>query len=162
MKSEYKTVRNKDKFSELRKDLGCSYTGVAICGRVASEKQKYAQLEEELKRTKAEREKYRIDLEMLLGLVNSSIRQNLVIETFKQRMLEISGIKSVYCFRRKNILSFSVFMNEENWEVEDRVFDIYGELIDSFAELDIRVRVLRLYGRKEDEILPFGGSRLLG
>jgi hypothetical protein len=162
MKSEYKTVRNKDRFSEVRRELGCSYFGVAVCGRMVAEKQKYAQLEEELKRTEAEKEKYRIDFEMLLGLVNSSIRQNLVIETFKQRMSEIREIKSVYCLRRKNVLSFSVFMNEENWDVEDEVFNVYGELIDNFEEFDIRVKVLRLWGRKEDEILAVGGFRLLG
>ena len=53
-------------------------------------------------------------------------------------------------------------MEKENWEVEDEIFSIYGDLLDTFPELDIKVRVLRLWGRKEDEISLFGGTKILG
>ena len=161
MKQEYNIPQAKRRFSDLSEEYGCAFTGVTICGRVALEKEKYAQLEEELVRTKRERETYRVGFESLLGLLNRSFRQDLIIETFKQRMVEFPEIKSVYCLRKKNMLSFSVFMNEENWAVEDKIYEIYGELIDNFSEIVIRIRVLRLWGRKEDEILAVEGVRLL-
>jgi hypothetical protein len=162
VKPEYETLRTRKRFSDLREELGCPSTGVMVCGRLVTEKQRYAQIEEELERTKLEREEYRVGFDTLLGLLNSSLRKDLVIETFRQKISKIPEVKSAYCLRRKNILSFSVFMESENWEAEDKVFDVYGDLLDAFEELDIRVRVLRLYGRNDDEVLPDGGFKLIG
>jgi predicted site-specific integrase-resolvase len=159
MKSQFETHRK----HSISQEFGCSTRGVTICGRVASEKQKYAELEEELQKTKAENGEYRQIFATLFQVLNYSLRQNLVVETFRQRISEVPLVQSVYCLRKKNSCSFFVLMKEENWEIENRVFDIYGNLLDIFPELDIRVKVLRAWGRKEEEMTSLiGGSKILG
>jgi hypothetical protein len=159
---KYTILKQNSRQSSLFEEFGCSSKGVTICGRVAFEKQKYTQLEEELAKTKKEKEQMRLSFESLLKVLNRSLRQDLVIETFKQQMADISEVKSVYCLRKDNILSFSIFINEENWEIEDKIYDVYGSILNDFSEIDVKVKVLRLWGRKENEVLAVGGSKILG
>ena len=161
-KNQYQTIQENQRFSSLGEELGCPSHGVSICGRVASIRSENVHLEEELNRTKNEREMYRVGFETLLGMLNKSLRQDFVIETLKQRLRKIDFVKSVYCLQRKNILAFSVYMEKEDWAVEDQIFDIYGDLLDRFPELDIKLRVLRLWGRKAEEMSLFGGTKIFG
>jgi hypothetical protein len=156
------SIQENQQFPNLDEVLGCPSHGISVCGRVAKIRRENAHLEEELSRTKAEREIFRAGFVTLLSMVNKSLRKDFVIESFKQRLSEIPLIKSAYCLQRKNGFTFSIYMDKENWEIEDKIFDIYGDLLDTFPELDIKVRILRLWGRKEDEIYLFGGTKILG
>lgn len=160
MESKFESPK---KHNTLSQEFGCSTRGVTICGRIAFEKQKYAQIEEELQKTITENKQYRLIFESLFRTLNYSLRQNLVVETFRQRISEVPLVQSAYCLRRKNSCSFFVLMKEENWEIENKIFDIYGNLLDLFPEIDIRVKILRLWGRKEKEMTSLiGGTKIFG
>lgn len=142
--------------------LGCPVSGFDICGRMVVEREKYADLEEELERTRRDRDKYRQLFSILLERVEYRLLLHIIPEIFKRSMSQIPEVKTMYCLQRENIVSFWVFLDEQNWEVEDQIYESYGELLSMFPDYDIRMRLLRLLGRKPEDLMPARGEKILG
>lgn len=143
-------------------ELGCPTGGFDICGRLVVERERYARLEDELERTRQDIGKYRKFFSILLREVGSRLILNIIPAIFKYNMLQVSQIKTIYCFQRRNIVSFWIFLEEENWEAEDKIYEIYGELLSMFPDNDIRMKLLRLWGREPEDLLPAGGVKIFG
>lgn len=142
--------------------LGCPIAGVDISGRLVLEKAKYVSLEDELERTRKDLNTYRKYFAILLKTVESSIILHIIPQIFKHNVSQISEVKALYYFQRRNIVSFWVFLEEENWDAEDLIYEIYGMTLSMFPEYDIRLRLLRLWGRNPEDLLPAGGTKILG
>ena len=143
-------------------EFRCAEGRFDICGRLVVERERYAQLEEELERTRQDLDKYRQFFSTLLKKVGTQLNLSIIPEIFKHNISQISQVKSTYLFQRRNILSFWIFLEGENWEVEDQIYDTYGELLSMFPDFDIRLRLLRLWGRKPEDLLPTGGDKIFG
>jgi len=156
-------VLDLERRTKLRLDLGCPTSEIDICGRLIVERERYVRLEEELERTKQNLEDYRQLFSILLRQAESRLLAHLIPEVFKHNLSRISQVKAVYCFQRKNTLSFWIFLDEENWDAEDQIYENYGEMLSTFENFDIRMRLLRLWGRKPEDLLPAGrGVKIFG
>jgi hypothetical protein len=147
---------------EPKGEFACPAGGFDICGRLVVQQERYADLEEELKKTKEDREKYRQLFSILLERVEYRLLLDIIPEIFKQNMSQIPEVKSVYCIQRRNIVSLWVLLDEQNWDVEDQIYESYGELLSAFPNYDIRIRLLRLWGRKPEDLMPARGVKVLG
>lgn len=143
-------------------ELGCPAVRFDVCGRLIVERERYARLEEQFERTRRDNEKYREFFSILLREVGSQLILNIIPAIFKHNMLQVSEVKEVHCFQRMNMISFWVFLEEENWEAEDKIYEIFGELLFMFPDNDIQMKLLRLWGRKPEDLLPAGGVKILG
>ena len=148
--------------TKARLDLGCPSARFDICGRLIVERERYTRLEEEFERTRRDEDKYRHYFSILLKRVESSLILPIIPEIFKYNVSQISQARAIYYFQRRNIVSFWILLEEENWEAEDQIYEIYGELLSMFPEYDIRIRLLRLWGREPEDLLPPGGTKILG
>ena len=127
------------------------------------EKEKYAKLEEQLKNmTNDEDGKYRKYFFTLLNNLESSFQFNALLDIFKMDLSEISELKTVYYFSKSNRLAFWVFFENRNWTAEDQVYEAYERLLSIFPKYDVTLKILRLDGRKPEELLPIGGFKILG
>lgn len=143
-------------------ELGCPGGAFDICGRLVVERERYARLEDELERTRRDTDKYRKFFSILLKEVGSQLILNIIPAIFKYNMLQVSQIRAIYSFQRRNMVSFWIFLEEENWEAEDQIYEIYGELLSMFPDNDIQMKLLRLWGRKPEDLLHAGGVKILG
>lgn len=147
---------------EARRQLACLSAGFDLCGRLVVERERYARLEEEFEVTRRDSDRYREYFSVLLEAVGSKLVLSIIPEIFKYNTSEISQLKAAYCFQKRNMTSFWIFLEEENWKAEDEIYEIYGELLSMFPEYDIRIQLLRLWGRKPEDLLPPGGRRIIG
>lgn len=147
--------------SRPRLDLTCPAGPFDICGPLIMARERYARLEEELERTRRDA-RYRQYFEILLKRVKFSLTLRIIPEIFKCNVAQIPQVKALHYFQKRNIVSFWIFLEEENWDAEDKIYEIYGEMLSMFPEYDIRIRLLRLWGRKPEDLLPAGGAKILG
>lgn len=143
-------------------ELSCPVAGIDICGRLIVERERYTRLEDELERTKQNMEKYRHLFSALLRQVESRLILHIIPQVFRHSLSKISQVKLIHCFQRRNIVDFWVFLEEENWEAEDQIYEIYGDMLSMFVDYDIRMKLLRLWGRKPEALLPAGGVKIFG
>jgi len=144
-------------------DFSCSPTRVNLCGPLMMEKEKYAKLEEQLKSmSNDENGKYRKYFFTLLNNLEFSFQFNALLDIFKMDLSEISELKTVYYFAKSNRVTFWVFFENRNWTAEDQVYEAYERLLSIFPKYDVTLKILRLDGRKPEELLPIGGFRILG
>ena len=151
-----------EKKAKARLELGCTFSRFDICGPLVVERERYTRIEEELEKTKRENDRYRQYFSILLKTVESRLILHIIPEIFKYNVSQIPQVEAIYCFQRRNIVSFWIFLEEENWEAEDQIYEIYGELLSMFPEYDIRIRLLSLWGRKPEDLLPAGGVKIFG
>jgi len=146
-----------------RSTLGCPSSRIDVCGRIVMERVRYARLEEELRRTKEEKEKYRFYFLTLLEKMKSSFCRYLIMQSFENSLRQISQVRSVHLFEEEeNTMSFYIFLDKENWEAEEQIYKKYGDLLSDFPEFDIQIRLLRLWDRQTRDLLPSGGEKIFG
>jgi len=145
-----------------RLDLRCPSGRFDVCGPLIVARERHVRLEEELERTRRDVDRYRQYFGILLKRVRSSITLRIIPEIFKYSVSQMPQVKALYYFQKRNIVSFWIFLEEEDWDAEDQIYEIYGEMLSTFPEQDIRIRLLRLWGRKPEDLLPAGGIKILG
>jgi hypothetical protein len=147
---------------QLFREASCSLARTDICSRLVVEKEKYAKLEEQFKNLLAKENSanYRKYFSTLLDLVEFSFQLYALIDFVKLDLLDIQGLKAAYYFQKTNKVNFWIFFEERDWEAEDKVYDIYEKALSLFPKYDIKIRVLRLWGRKPEELLPLGGNKI--
>lgn len=151
-----------EKEARPKPELGCPFGGVDICGRLIVEQERYARLEDELEKVRENMDRYRQHFSILLRQVESRIILHIIPEIFKYNISRISHVKAMYHFQIRNTMSFWIFLEKENWGAEDQIYEIYGELLSTFTDYDIQMKLLRLWGRKPEDLLPAGGVKILG
>jgi hypothetical protein len=159
-----KTTQTNNDFvekSQLFRETSCSLARTDICSRLVVEKEKYAKLEEQFKNlTKEKSANYRNYFSALLDMVEFSFQLYALIDFLKLDLLGIQGLKAAYYFQKTNKVTFWVFFEERDWKAEDKVYDTYEKVLSLFPKYDIRIRVLRLWGRNPEELLPLGGNKI--
>lgn len=127
-----------------------------LCGRRVLEKERSLRiitLEILLK----EKERYQNYFEILLKIVKAQISTPLLIkDLLKSYLSDIKEIHSGYFFFSNQRIYFLIFLEEENWSIEDKIYEYYGELLDQFPEKEIDLRLMRLWGRDPEQLLPEG------
>lgn len=104
-----------------------------------------------------ETQKYREYFQILFSAVKSLLKPSaIILDVFKSQLVKIPQIKSRYVAESPKAVGIWLFIEEDNWEIEERIYEAYGELLDLFPENEVDLRLLKLYGRKPEELLPDG------
>ena len=128
------------------------------------EKERYARLEDEFKKVKnhQEEERFREYFRVLLGMIEQSFHFYALLDISRYEFEKIEEVQRVYFFQKRNKVDFWVFFETDDWEAEDKVYAIYERVLSMFPKYDIGIKLLRLWGRKSEDLLPYGGVKLLG
>jgi len=68
---------------EARRQLACLSAGFDLCGRLVMQRERYASLEDELRVTRRDSDKYREYFSVLLEAVGSKLVLSIIPEIFK-------------------------------------------------------------------------------
>jgi hypothetical protein len=151
--------------SVRERETSCPFARVDLCGRLVLEKEKYVNLEDQFNRiilNKEESSIYRGYFSTLLKMVEFSFQFYVMLDILKSELAKISQVKSAYYFQKTNKVSFWIFLDARDWKAENKVYEIYGEMLSTFSNYDITLRILRLWGRDSKELMPSGGTRIIG
>lgn len=144
--------------------LSCSSGNVGLCGPLAIEKERYAKLEDQLKNLSEESDSnaYRKYFLTLFNNFQTSMQFSSLIDIIKIDLSEIKAVESAYFFKRGNTIALWVFFERRDWKAEDKVYDTYDRILTIFPKFDVTLKILRLNGRKPEELLSVGGVKLIG
>lgn len=66
--------------------------------------------------------------------------------------MEIPEVKEIdYSMNDKTLVIFT-YIEQPNYEAEEKIYEAYGQLLDLFPTLDIDMKVVELYGRSIEEL----------
>jgi len=138
-------------------ELLCPKIEDLLCGPLIAAKEESSRLLEKLESVEKERDRYKNYFAVLLESLKTEILTPLLIkEVVKSNLLSIKEIKGGYYFFGEKKVDFIIFLEEEDWDVEEKIYNYYGELLDQFQDKEIYLRVMRLWGRQPSELLPEG------
>lgn len=144
----------------MKKDISrfaCRRAHVDLCPKLLLQMERTGKTEKQLESALEEIDKYREYFQILMSAVKSLMEPfSVILNVFKFQLAKIPQIKAKYFARTPKLISFWVFVEEDNWEVEENIYEAYGELLDFFPDAELDLRLLKLYGRKPKEILPKG------
>jgi len=138
--------------------------GVDFCTRILLERKHVSDKELLLKEfrkqiviTQKELEKYREYFSNLLSTVKSLFElRSIVLNIFATQLAKIPDIEARYFTETPEGINIWMFIKKDNWKVEEDIYEAYGELLDLFPDTDINLRLLKLFERKPEELLPKG------
>jgi len=81
-----------------------------------------------------------------------SNRNKLVVAIFFSKVIKIPEVKDISFSMNDRTLVLFAYINEPNWEAEDRIYEAYSLLLELFPDLDIDLKVFELYGRTVEEL----------
>ena len=152
-------LRTKEKIlEESSSRYACQRAHVDLCPKLLLEREHVRkETEKELASALKELDKYREYFKTLLSTVKSLLQpSSIVLNIFNSQLTKISDIKARYVAETPKVISFWLFIEEDNWEVEESIYEAFGELLDLFPDAEIDLRLLKLYNRKPEELLPDG------
>jgi len=147
------------------REITCPMGKFDLCGQLVIEKERYARLEEEFQkivRNPQGEERFREYFTVLLGMIEHSFHLYALLDISRYEFEKIEEVRKVYFFQRRNNVDFWIFFETDEWEAEDKVYDFYERMLSMFPKYDIGIKLLRLWGRKPEDLLPYGGVKLLG
>ena len=144
--------------------FACRRADVDFCTRLLLEREHLLEKERARKETEKqllealkEIDKYREYFHNLLFTVKSILEtRSIVLNIFNSQLAKISDIKVRYFAETPKAISIWLFIEEDNWEAEENIYEAYGEMLDFFPDTEIDLRLLKLFGRKPEELLPKG------
>lgn len=146
-------------------EIACPMSKVDLCGPLVLEKERYARLEDEFEKivkNPQEEERFRAYFTALLGMIECSFHLYALLDISRYEFEKIEEIRKVYYFQKRNKVDFWIFFDNDEWEAEDKVYDMYERMLSTFPKYDIGIKLLRLWGRKPEDLVPYGGVKLLG
>jgi len=152
-------LRSKEKRTEIGiSRFACQRALVDFCPRLLMERElTRKETEQQLFEALKNLDKYREYFHNLLSVVKSTMRlHGIVLNIFKSQLDKIPEVKARYFAETPKAISIWLFVEEDNWEVEENIYEKYGEMLDFFPEAEIDLRLLKLFGRKPEELLPSG------
>lgn len=94
------------------------------------------------------------DTDVFPGNIQKTVVYNKDVQNFFLHMLkERAGkhpkiIKYYVSYERGNI-NFCVFIKEPNWELEELIYNIYGDTLDKFPTHKLNLEITEFFGQKE-------------
>jgi len=85
------------------------------------------------------------------GLIFSSDYE-LATSIFVSKVTKLDNVKDCTCARLDDVLTIYAYIDKTNLETEEKIYDVYGQLLELFPDTEIDVRVVELHGRSKDEI----------
>lgn len=84
-----------------------------------------------------------------IGLPNDMV---LVTSLVESKLMRIPEIKDFEHVKQNDSLNLIAYIDQPNEDVENRVYTMYGEMLDLFPNIDLDLRIIELYGRTKQEI----------
>jgi len=141
--------------------VSCPVDKELMCGRIIVEKEKYLEeisnYEKIIKNIDKDRAKYEKYFDSMLKVILTIIEPTeLISELFKSYLININHIKYGYKSVDENVISFYIFMEEENWDIEEEIYEQYERILDQFPDKEIDLNLARLWGRRPESLIPGG------
>ena len=151
-------MRAKEKSEVGISRFACARAHVDLCPRLLLEGESMRKkTEKQLVKALKDLDKYREYFQHLLSSVKSILEtHSIVLNIFKSQLVKISAVEAQYFAETPKTLSIWLFIEEDDWEVEENIYEAYGELLDLFPDTEIDLRLLKLFDRKPEELLPNG------
>lgn len=70
------------------------------------------------------------------------------IEVFKYKLKDVREIIKVDTHQEGGNIAFRIFVDKPNWDMEERIYDAYGDLLDTFPSSSFSLEVIELFGKK--------------
>jgi hypothetical protein len=84
-----------------------------------------------------------------IGLPSDDV---LVTSLVESKLFNMPEVKDFERAKEGNTLNLYAYIDQPNEEVENRIYTIYGEMLDLFPNIDVDLRIVELYGRTKEEI----------
>jgi hypothetical protein len=76
----------------------------------------------------------------------------LATSIFVSKITKLDNVKDCICAQQDDVLTMYAYIDKTNFETEEKIYDVYGQLLELFPDTEIDVRVIELHGRSKDEI----------
>ena len=144
-------------YEPIPEEFRCPLEEMTLCGTLIAEKEKTRSIFLSLESIQKEKEKYQRYFKTLLKLLSTHISTPILIkDILKSNLSDIKEINSGYFTFTERRIIFWIFLEEENWDVEDKIYEFYGDLLEQFPNKEIDLRLMRLWGRDPKILLPEG------
>lgn len=87
----------------------------------------------------------------LLG-IDFPNEQRIATTLVTSKLVTIPEIIDFETIQHDNALNLLAYIDQPNEEVENKVYSIYGEILDLFPKTEIDLRIIELYGRTKKAI----------
>lgn len=67
---------------------------------------------------------------------------------FRHQLKKISGEIKVHATQEDATISFLVFLEKPNWEIEEQIYNAYGDLLDQFPDDTFSLELIELFGKR--------------
>lgn len=139
----------------------CGMDRPLYCGKIISLKEKHIveilNYEDIIKNIERNRDSYKNKFIDMMNVVINIIEPPVLISNiFKSHLEKIEEIKHIYYFVNDTIVSFQVYLEKENWEVEEEIYNIYGNMLIQFPDKEIELKISRLWGRSPETMIAEG------
>ncbi|MFX0138606.1 MAG: hypothetical protein ACFFDN_33495 [Candidatus Hodarchaeota archaeon] len=95
---------------------------------------------------------YQKMMNMLTTFYHIFTKPSITGKFIASNFFHIDGITCVEPVFKNNVHEIRIFINEENWELEDNVYNKYSELVSEYPEINFEVHVFYLLGRSPEEV----------
>ena len=75
---------------------------------------------------------------------------NLAVSFVQSKLVNIPEVKDFGYVQNKENLNLFAYIDQPNEEAENKIYSIYGELLELFPNKEIDVRIVELYGRSKE------------
>jgi len=73
---------------------------------------------------------------------------------FLSSIAKLEDVKDCTCLRQNKELNLFAYLEKFNFDTEAKIYEIHRQLLTSFPDTSIDVRVVELYGRSKAELEP--------
>jgi hypothetical protein len=70
----------------------------------------------------------------------------------QSKLLKIPEVKDFGSIQHNNTLHLLAYIDQPNEDAENKIYNIYGELLDLFPNTDVDVKIIELYGRTKEDV----------
>ena len=68
------------------------------------------------------------------------------------RLAKIPEVKDFACLQHNKTVHMLAYINEPNEEAENKIYSVYGEMLDLFPNTNIDLKIVELYGRTREQV----------
>ena len=80
---------------------------------------------------------------------------DLATSIFVSGIKELIDVRDCSCLKQDQVLNLCAYVDKTNFETEEKIYGVYGQLLELFPDTNIDVRVVELCGRSKDEVEAF-------
>jgi len=78
--------------------------------------------------------------------------KSLITNMFNMSFKEIDRVIAVDTLYTDGKIDIQVFINEDDWELEDAIYEKYDKFLDEFPDNAIKIQVVDLFGRSPENV----------